>query len=173
MKVAIIIAPMDFRDETVSTAKNMLEKWGTEAVVTSYTSRECIGYHGALYKPQIHASHINSADFDAILLVDGSGVETYKLYDYRPLLDLVREFATNGKIVAGVNNSIKIIAKANVVSNVKIANPEDKETERMVRLFKGVITDRGTESSTNIMTSSTNESTVSLVDAILVKLGAK
>ena len=51
MRVAIFLPPKDFRDETVSMIKLILEKWKVDGVITSYTTKECVGRHGAVYKP--------------------------------------------------------------------------------------------------------------------------
>ena len=49
MRVVMLIPPKDFRDESVSSIKNMLEKWGVEVVLASYSKKECVGSHGAVY----------------------------------------------------------------------------------------------------------------------------
>jgi len=46
VKVAIFVPPKDFRDETLSMIKLILEKWNVEKVITSYTTKECVGRHG-------------------------------------------------------------------------------------------------------------------------------
>lgn len=171
MRVAIVITPRDFRDETVAKAMRMFEKWGVEAVIVGFTSnsKECVGVHGAVYKPQLNFSKLNTGDFDAIFLVDGEGVETYKLYDLMPMLDLLRSFSESGKIIAGVNNAVKIIARANIVANKKIAIPKDPEVERLVRLYKGVVSKEEMECQTNIMTLNDYSKTEEFVGAILDK----
>src|SRR5437660_32809 len=154
MKVLIIIPPKDFRDETVGLAKLLLGKWGLSPVIASYitASKECIGYHGAAYKIDINPTNLTSQGFDAMLLVDGPGVETYKLYDFRPLLDLVKDFSTNNKIVAAIGNSIKVLARANVIANRKVAAESDEESKRLVRIYRGSESGSDVESDRNLLT---------------------
>ena len=173
MRIAMLIPPKDFKDESVSSAKSMLVKWGVEVVITSYSTKACRGYHGAVYNPELNAGRIKSADFDGILLIDGPGVDSYKLYDFRPLLDTLSVFANSGKIIAGIDNAVKIIARANVVSDLKVATPKDEETKRLVQLYHGKVSDNGLEDQRNIITLSDPEKIGTLLEAILKKLGAK
>lgn len=173
MKVAIVIPPKDFRDETVSLAKMMLEKWGVTPVITSYTAKDCVGYHGAVYKPEINTSKIEPSEYDALLLVNGIGVEGYKLYEFRPLLELVRGFVNNKKIVAAIGNSIKILTKTNVITDVTIATPEDEDIRRNVRIYRGIESADSVEFDKNILTARGDDDTDKFIDTLLEKLGAK
>jgi putative intracellular protease/amidase len=173
MKVAILIPPKDFKDESVSQAKLMLEKWDVEPVITSYSTKECVGYHGAVYKPQINANRISASDFDGIILIDGNGVDSYKLYDFRPLLDLVKLFSDKNKPVCAINNSIKILARANIIQNLKVAMPKDEESRRLVILYRGVPSNNDMETEKNIMTLNNSELVEDFMDALLDKLGAR
>ncbi len=171
--MAILIPPKDFKDESVSAAKNMLEKWGIETVITSYSTKECRGYHGAVYMPKLNAGRMKSSDFDGILLIDGVGVDSYKLYDFRPLLDTISVFANTGKIVAGISNAIKIMARANIISDLKIAVPKDEEAKRLVQLYHGKASENYIEEQKNILTLSDSEKVDQLSEMIVKKLGAK
>lgn len=173
MRVAIVIAPQDFKDETVSKLKGYLGKWGIETVIASYSSKECVGYHGAVYKPDVNISRLTPYEYDALVLADGAGVDTYKLYDVRQLLDIVRVFKSEGKLIAGVNNAIKVIARSNIIADTKIAVPKDKETERLVILFKGIASAEDMESDKNILTLSNSDRTDEFVDMLIEKLEAK
>lgn len=173
MRVVMFIPPKDFRDESVSSTKNMLEKWGIEVVLASYSKRECVGSHGAVYSKFVNAGHIKSGDFDAILLMDGAGVDSYKLYDFRPLLDTISSFSNNGKLIVGIDNSIKIMARANILSDLKVAAPKDQVTRDLIRLYHGKISENYLEEQRNIITLSDPEKIDVLSELILKRLGAK
>lgn len=173
MKAAIVIAPKEFRDETVARAKMMFQKWGVTPVIVGLVPRECVGSHGAVYMPDINLNKLRAADFDAIFLVDGAGVDAYKLYELTPLLDLLREFNENGKIIAGVGNAMKVIARSNIVAGKKISVPKDPEIDRFVRLYKGVVSQEDMEWGTNIMSLKDYTKTDEFVGRILDKLGAR
>ncbi|HUB92575.1 MAG TPA: DJ-1/PfpI family protein [Candidatus Saccharimonadales bacterium] len=173
MKAAIVIAPKDFRDETVSKARMMFQKWGVTPVIVGLVPRECTGSHGAVYKPDINIAKVSVNEFDVLFLVDGDGVDAYKLYDVMPLLDLVRAFNSSGRIVAGVNNGVKMIARSNIITGKKVSIPKEAEIDRLVKLYKGVVSQEEMECGTNVMTLRDYTRTEEFVGAILDRLGAR
>ncbi len=171
MKVAMLIAPKDFRDESVSTLKMMFDKWDVQTVITSYSTHDCVGSHGAVYKPDLNSARINPDDFDALLLIDGNGIDSYKLYDFRPLLDTVKLFSMRAKPIAALGNAIKIIARANVVSGVKTSMPRDEETRRLVILYHGVASKEDMDFDRNIATLGNSDKVLDFASFLLHKLG--
>jgi len=158
MRFAIFIAPKDFKDETVSMLKTIFDKWGVEYSIASYANKDCVGYHGAIYKPDINAAKVSPVDFDGIVLVDGMGFEDYRLFEYRPLLDTLTIFNQYGKYIGAINNAIKAVARANIIRDRKVAMPQDEETKRMILLFHGIPSEENMEIAGNLVTirSSTN-----------------
>ncbi len=152
MKFLIFIPQKDFRDETVSMLKLFFDKWDVGYQITSFTTKECMGSHGAVYTPTLHTGKASAADFDGIVLVDGKGVDEYRLYEYRPLLDILLQFSIKNKKVAGIGNAIKALARANIIKDKKISMPRDEEARRMVLLFHGVASQNAAEISGNIVT---------------------
>lgn len=173
MQVAVFIAPKEFKDETLSKVLPLFQKWGVEPVITSYSQKDCIGSHGAAYKPKIHTSKLEADEFAGMFLIDGPGIDAFKLYEHRPLLNLIKAFTEKGKPVAAVGNAVKILARANVITNEKVAETKDDDTERLVKLFKGEISAEPIETSTNILTSSSSDNSEELADAMIGKLGVK
>ncbi len=173
MKIAMLIASKDFKDESVSKAKLMFEKWGINTVIASYSTHNCVGYHGAVYKPDLDASKIDPNEFDAILLIDGKGVDDSKLYDFRPLLDTLKLFSMKNKPIAAISNAIKIVARANIISSVKVAMPRDEESRRLIILYHGTPSPKEIEDDKNILTLSNPEKVYDFADMIVAKLGAK
>jgi putative intracellular protease/amidase len=141
MKVAILIAPRDFKDETVSSLELFLGKKDIESALASLTLKECKGCHGATVKPKIEARELEPSAYDVLLIADGPGVDTLRLFDQRPLLDLIKVFHDSKKIIVGVGNGIKVVARANIIKDTKIAKTGDEEVEKLVRLYRGVPTD--------------------------------
>ncbi len=173
MQVAIIIPQRGFKDESLAVAKALFSKWHIDPIIASYYSGECLGYHGAVVRPDQNAAVIRSSDFDAILLIDGPGVDQYKMYDFRPLLDLVKLFHTNNKMVAGIGNSVKIISRANIIADTKVALPADEDTKRLAILYRGTLTKNYLESDRNILTLSNPDKAEELVNRMLENLGVK
>lgn len=152
MKLLIFLAPKNFKDETVATLKTFLDKWNVGYSITSFTKKECIGYHGATYTPEVNTGSISPKDYDGIVFVDGRGIDEYKLYEFRPLLDLVLQFNNSNKMVGAINNSIKIAARANIIMNKKVSMPDDDETKRLVMLFRGIPSNQEIEIAGNLVT---------------------
>lgn len=173
MKVAIFVPPKNFRDETLSMVKLMLDKWKVENIVTSYTTKECIGRHGAVYKPGINTAKIDPNEFDGIILIDGEGVEEYKLFDFRPLLDLIKRFYDSKKLIGAVGNAIKILARANVIMDTKVSAPVDEEMQRLLRIYYGINSPMEVEYDKNIVTARNPDNAASFAQLILEKLGVK
>ncbi len=172
MRFAIFIPPKDFKDESLSAIKLVFDRWGVRYSVASYAANECVGYHGAVCRPDISAHKIDTNDFDGIVLVDGPGIDEMRLYEYRPLLDVLLIFNQKGKYIGGINNAIKIIARANIVRDKKIALPKDEEARRLVLLFHGAISDKGTELSNNIFTIRDSAGLEQQLQEILQQFGA-
>ncbi|MGC8478394.1 MAG: DJ-1/PfpI family protein [Candidatus Micrarchaeia archaeon] len=173
MKLLVFIAPNDFKDESLDMVKMFLERWKVDNVLTSYSKKDCVGYHGAVYTPQVNTNKVDPSEYDGILLVDGKGIETYKLYEFRPLLDLVTQFNNSGKLICSIGNATKIVARANIIKGRKIAKPEDEETKRMVLLFHGVPADESVAISDNIITVSSSDGLENGMTSLLERIGVK
>lgn len=137
VSVAVIIPPRNFRDETVSMLDLLLSKKDIKKIVASVNQRDCTGFHGAVVKPDATFDGLDPVRISAIILADGPGVDSFKMYDYRPLLDLVKRFHDNKRMVVGIGNGIKVVARSNVLKGTKVASTES-ETENLVTLYHGV-----------------------------------
>ncbi len=173
MNIALIIAPGDFRDETVAKAKKMLERWNVKCTILGFVNRECRGNHGAVYTPEGNINNANPNDFDAVLIADGLGVDKYRLYEVMPALDFIRQAAESGKTIAVVNNGVKFLAKANLISEKKVAVSKDPELVYMVKLYRGIISDNDMECETNIMSLKDHSKTEEFVGRILDRAGIR
>ncbi|MDE1855774.1 MAG: DJ-1/PfpI family protein [Candidatus Micrarchaeota archaeon] len=175
MKALIIVPPKDFRDETVKMSILILGKWGVKPVIASYTKdlRECVGAHGAVYKPELNATKLTSEGFDALILADGPGVDTYKLNDFRPLLDLIKDFITNNKIVGAMGNSVKVVARANVISDRAISAPKDDEISRLIRIYRGKESQNEMQYDKHLLTAKSNAAMEQFLNTMLEKMGVK
>lgn len=173
MKVLVFIPPNDFRDESLDMVRMFFERWNVGHDISSYSKKECVGSHGATCMPDINTNKVSSADYDGIVLLDGKGVDTYKLYELRPLLDLVMQFNSGGKMICAVGNAIRIVARANIIKGKKIAMPEDEEAKRNILLFHGVPSDEGSEFSDNIITIKSYGDIEGAMPAMLERIGVK
>jgi len=169
MKVAILVAAKDFRDETVSQLQLLFSKKDIDGVITGFTLKDCRGYHGAVVKPKAELREIEPMIYDVLLLADGPGVDSLKLYDNRPLLDLIKAFHDANKIVAGISNSVKIISRANIIKDTKIAKLDDVETAKVARLYRGTLTEESMVFDKNVLTLSNSENIGELANFLATK----
>ena len=171
MKIVFVVPPKNFKDETLSEAQMMFKKWGVETHIASGSNPTCVGNHGAVVKNNMKYTDIKSSDFDAIFLIDGPGVEEYGMNNSRQLIDIIKHFNENNRFIIAIKDSIQTVARANIINNKKIAHILDPETVRLVKLFKGVITDNEIEHDEFIFTSSTNRDVYALSKLVLDKMG--
>lgn len=169
MRFAIFLPQKDFKDETASLIKLIMEKWGVGIDMVSY-GKGCIGTHGAMYKTDVNMSSLPIEKYDGIVLVDGKGIDDTKIYDYRPLLETIMRFDQNKKAVISVGNAGKIVARANIIKGRKMAVP-DTDTMKMVTLFSGIPSKNSHEIAGNLITIKDSDSIENSSDAILQYLG--
>jgi putative intracellular protease/amidase len=139
--------------------------------VSSYSNKDCIGSHGQVCKVDMNTGKANAEDYDGIILIDGKGIEAYKIYDFRPLLDLLMKFNERKKMIVAIENALKIPARANVIKGRKIAMPDDEESKRLVQLFHGMPSEEKVEVSDNIISIRNHTDLESSMQKVLDKLG--
>lgn len=157
MKMLIFIPPSHFKDDSLNMAKLFFDKWGIDYVISSYTSHECIGSQGSVQKPDINTNNVIVSNYDGILIIGGEGIEKYRLNDFRPFLDTLLRFNNEKKRICAIGNSVRTIAKSNIIKNKKIAGTTDKTSKDLVLLFRGILSDEPFEISDNILTISDRE----------------
>lgn len=173
MKFVIFVTPRDFRDESLNMVKLFFDKWGVQYKVASYTTGSCIGSHGAAFEPDMNAGKIAVPDFDGIVLIDGEGVEGYRVYEYRPLLDLMLLFNNARKPIIAIGNAIRVPARANVINGKKVSVPNDAESQRLISLFHGIPSKEMAEMSENIITIGSSQGIETSMTRILEHIGVK
>ncbi len=173
MKFLVFISPRDFRDESLSTIKMFFDRWNVKYHLTSYSTKDCVGQHGATYKLDINTNKVDASEYDGIILVDGRGVESYKLYEFRPLLDLILRFNNDKRYIGAIGNAIAILARASVLKNKKVSMPNDKNAVNTITLFHGIPSDEEIEISENIITISGVSSIAEPIQKVLEYIGVK
>jgi putative intracellular protease/amidase len=171
MKLLLLLTPKDFRDESIATIKLFLDKWNVPYEIATYGLKDCVGSHGATYKPTVDANKALVSDYDGIVIIDGEGIEGFRMYEYRPLLDLLMKFNANNKIIGAIGNSQKVLARANIINGKKIAIFNDEETKRLVLLFHGIPSENDFELSGNILTVKDSALIQQAIQGILSQLG--
>ena len=110
--IAIIIAPKDFRDEEYFEPKKELEMAGHTTITASKVIGTIQGSRGKTTTAQIRIHDITPNNYDAILLVGGSGSYVYD--DDAELHHVLKQFADTNKYITAICHAPVILAKAGV-----------------------------------------------------------
>ena len=169
IRVAVIVPP-GFRDETISMLNLLLAKNGIIEELSGFSMNECRGQHGATVKPKKVLTDVDPSGISGLIIADGPGMDELRLYNYRPLLNLVRAFGERNRLIAGIGNGIKAVARANVIRDAKIAHV-DEDTAKFVRLYHGNVTDDALVLDKNILTLSDHSKMGEMVVQMAKELG--
>lgn len=175
MKMLIFVPPSHFKDDSLKMTKLFFDKWGVDYDVSSYTSHECMGSQGSIQKLDVNTSSASHSNYDGIVLIGGEGIEKYKLHNFRPMLDMLLRFNNSKKHICSIGNSVKLIARSNIIKDKNIVVDSDKESHDLVVLFHGKPSENNFEVSDNIVTISDKdyESLEEGLDEFMSHIGAK
>lgn len=150
MKVVMIIAHDDFRDEELLQPKEILEKNGVEVKIASTTLTEAKGMLGAKVKPDILLKDLKLEDFKAIIFVGGVGASQY--WDDPVAHRLAQEAIKQNKIVAAICIAPVTLAKSGILAG-KRATVWSSEASKL-SAYKANYTGKDVEKDGNIITAS-------------------
>jgi len=149
-KVVMIIAPQNFRDEELLEPKSVLTEKGAEVKVASASLETAKGMLGAEVKPDMLVSDIKPEDWDAILLVGGTGSSIY--WEDSSVHSMLNEAVKLNKIVGAICIAPVTLANAGILSDKK-ATVYSSETKKLAD--KGAeCTGKDVERDGNIITAS-------------------
>jgi protease I len=117
-KVLMIIAPRGFRDEEYQEPKAILESEGVKVVVASTVAETARGMFGMQVTPDTTIDEVNPAEFDAVVVVGGSGSQTY-LWNNSKLHQIVQALHQKEGLVAAICISPVVLAKAGLLKGKK------------------------------------------------------
>ena len=133
-KVLIVVAPRDFRDEELFNPKKVLESAGVKVLITSKEVSEAKGMLGGKAKVDLDLPQVKITEYDALVLVGGSGATIY--FNDPVVLDLARKAVSENKIVAAICIAPSILANAGVLEGKK-ATVFESEKDNLIA--KGAI----------------------------------
>jgi hypothetical protein len=85
---------------------------------SAFSAGTAVGHDGMKVQAELSTSEITPDQFDAIVVVGGSGAITY-LMDNEALRNLIVSAARSGKVVAGICMAPAVLAHAGVLRNMK------------------------------------------------------
>jgi protease I len=114
----MVIAPEKFRDEELFEPLQVFQSKNIGTQVVSLTTGQHTGVLGKRITTTKTLDEVKTSDFDAIVIVGGSGSRKY-LWNNNKLIDLLKEFNNEGKITAAICISPAILAQAGLLKNKK------------------------------------------------------
>jgi protease I len=116
-KIVMIIAPQNFRDEELFEPKQILTEKGAEVKVASASLETAKGMLGAEVKPDMLTSEIKPEDWNAIILIGGTGASQY--WDDFSVHSILNEAVKQNKIVGAICIAPVTLANARILSGKK------------------------------------------------------
>lgn len=113
-KIAIVIAPENFRDEEFTIPHAHFASKGIKSVVASTRKGECRGSGGTKAEASLSLDEVRAADFGAVFFVGGPGTPVVRASNES--IRIAREFAAAGKTVSAICWAPTILAKAGVLA---------------------------------------------------------
>ncbi len=115
--VLIVIAHKDFRDEEFKEPYELLKNSGMNVVIASTDTTTAKGMLGMSVKPEILIGSADPQDFDALVVVGGTGCRS--LWDNETLHGIIRQFDGDKKIIAAICIAPVILARAGILKEEK------------------------------------------------------
>ncbi len=163
----LIISPRNFNEKEFFITKDILSKNKIKVQVAS-VSEECISMNGLKIKPDMLVIDALKQEYDAIILIGGSGC--FELSEYPEVIEILKKQAEKNKILAAICLAPAILAKAGVLEDtIATVFPADwalsqLETGKAHYMPKKVIQDG------NIITADGPDSAEEFAKTILKKL---
>ena len=114
--ILMVVAPFNFRDEELFVPKEFFEKNGIKVVVASKEEGIANGMLGGSINVDIRVSDADASDYDAVVFVGGSGVDSQMLYDDPGYLKLAKDTDDAGKLICAICLGPMIPANAGLLS---------------------------------------------------------
>ena len=110
-----IIAQKNFRDEELTITKRILESNDINTDVASITTDTAIGMKGLKIKPDLSVDDVDVSNYEAIIIVGGSGSLT--LSRNLNILDIIKSAETQDKVIGAICLGPVTLAKADIIDN--------------------------------------------------------
>jgi len=113
-KILMVIAQENFQDKELFEPKEVFEGAGASVFVAAPRKETATGMLSGKVQPDFAISDVNASEFDAVVVVGGSGSPKY-LWDDTQLRNLVKDAYADGKVVAAICLSPVVLARAGIL----------------------------------------------------------
>ena len=114
MKALILVAD-GFEDLTVFVPWYRLREEGADVCLASPQARPLVGEHGYRVEPDAPIHEVNPAEYDVLILPDGSAAERLRLRE--EAVDVARTFMQEGERVAAIGHGLQLLISAGSLDN--------------------------------------------------------
>ncbi len=117
-KVVFIVPPELFRDEELLRPMEILNTEGILTDIASTVKKTVTGMKGAVVNATIKISEIDPEIYNSIIVIGGTGTQTH-LWNYRPLLLILKRAQEEGKLIGGICSGSVVLAHAGILTGKK------------------------------------------------------
>ncbi len=155
-RIAIIIAPENFRDEEFQIPYNYFTERKAQVDVFSTKKGTARGMFGATVSVNKTIDELNVSEYDAIVFVGGAGTPIVRKEERA--LEIAREAAEQDKVLAAICWAPTILAKAGVLEGKKasvwvgVDNEYRMRTDEVLKKYGAIFTGEGYTVDGNIVT---------------------
>ncbi|HUI72623.1 MAG TPA: DJ-1/PfpI family protein [Spirochaetia bacterium] len=132
LRIVMVVAPKDFTDAEYADPRAVFDATGAVVRVASISGGTAVGHGGARVRIDLTVRELALDQFDAIVVVGGTGALTY-LMDDEALRKILAGAAAAGKVVAGICVAPAVLARAGILRNKQATCYPDK---RIVTILK-------------------------------------
>ena len=118
VRVLLMIPQRNFNEVEYSVTKKCLDQEGIETTTVTILKDKCIGMDGMIVEPEKTVMEISEADYDCLIIIGGSG--TPKLLEYPEVLETVKRFNNEKKLIGAICLAPIVLAKAGVLLNTMV-----------------------------------------------------
>ena len=116
-KVALVIAPEDFRDEEYLEPKKVLEENNIQVATVSVIKGKAIGKLGALAQADTSINDLDPSEYDGIFFIGGPGATAY--FQNRKAHEIIKAVLGKGKLIGAICAGSATLAYAGVLKGKK------------------------------------------------------
>ncbi len=117
MKILMVIAFRQFRDEEYLEPLDIFKAAGCDVATASSLKGICLGKLGASVKAAVAIDEVDAGDYDAVLFIGGSGAEEY--FENRAAHKIAADAVAQGKLLGAICCAPVILANAGLLTGKK------------------------------------------------------
>jgi len=129
VRIAIIIAQKDYRDEELEVPKRLFEESGAEVTVASRALKEAVGMLGGRTMPDTTVDRIDVSAYAGIVFAGGAGAAEY--WDDPVAHAIARRAVQEGKVLGAICFGPVTLANAGVLKD-RAATVWPSESSRLI-----------------------------------------